>query len=88
MPVGKMFDLFKATDSLIVEISCGDLQKKNRLDLFCFRLFCLLDGVEMPWDSWRGIALVAREDLPDEVDEINDDFLHDAWRHRHDVPNG
>jgi hypothetical protein len=77
-----MYELFDFVDSLIAEISDGQVEKKELLETFFFRLLSAFDGVEGPDLHWKGIALVATEDLPDEVTEINDDFLHDAWSSR------
>jgi|GEM_PF-3001495 len=54
------------------------------LEGFFFRVLCIFDGIEGKDLSWKGVSLVASEDLPDNVDEINDDFLHDEWSNRSD----
>lgn len=77
-----MYDLFDIIDSIIAEMSDGEPEKKDFLESFFFRVLGVFDGVEGPDLGWDGIALVAPEDLPDDVDEINDDFLHDAWSSR------
>ena len=77
-----MYDLFDIIDSLIAELSDGEPEKKDLLESFFFRVLSVFDGVEGPDLGWSGIALVAPEDLPDNVDEINDDFLHDVWSSR------
>jgi hypothetical protein len=77
-----MYELFDFVDSLIATMSDGQAEKKALLGSFFFRLLSVFDGVEGPDLHWKGIALVATEDLPDDVEEINDDFLHDAWSSR------
>jgi len=80
--VRKMYDLFEIIDSLIERQAEGDEERRRLLKGFCFRLFSVLDGLEEPNEDWKGVALVAREDLPEGAEEINDEFLHDAWSNR------
>ena len=80
--IQKMWELFEVVDALISELAEGDHKKEEMLRVFFFRILSVLDGVEGPSVEWKGIALVAGEDLPEEVEEINDDFLHDAWSSR------
>lgn len=77
-----MYKLFDFVDSLIEKMSDGQAEWKELLESFFFRLLSVFDGVEDPDLHWKGIALVTTEDLPDSVEEINDDFLHDAWSSR------
>jgi len=79
MSIEKMYQLFEELDVLIGKVSQDSKETESLLDLFCFRVFSILDGVEASNLSWKGVALVARENVPDSLDEINDDFLHDAW---------
>jgi hypothetical protein len=74
--------LFRSMDELIEESCLGDADRRQMLERFCFRLLCVFDGIEGPTIGWRGVALVAPSDLPEGVDEINDDFLHDEWSNR------
>jgi len=84
-----MFQLFEELDTLISELSGGEKAKEELLELFSFRFFSILDGVEASDVSWKGVALLAREAVPDTLDEINDDFLHDAWAdHRREKHGG
>jgi len=80
--VKKMYELFDIVESVITELSRGNSEKKDLLNTFFTRLLTVLDGQEGLDINWNGIALVAPEDLPDDVEEINDDFLHDAWSNR------
>ena len=80
--VKKMYELFDIVESVIKELSQGNSEKKDLLNTFFTRLLTVLDGQEGLDINWNGIALVAPEDLPDDVEEINDDFLHDAWSNR------
>jgi hypothetical protein len=75
-------ELFAAIDALISDTADGDRQKKVMLEEFFFRVLCIFDGVEMPNDEWKGISLVPRAELPHDVKEINDGFLHDEWSDR------
>jgi hypothetical protein len=77
-----MYELFDFVDSVVARVSDGQVEKKELLESFFFRLLCVFDGVEGPDLDWKGIALVAAEDLPDGVEEINDEFLHDVWSSR------
>jgi hypothetical protein len=79
--VEKMWTFFDIVDDLINRISQDDDHKRQLLDSFFFRVLTVCDGLEGP-EGWKGIALVATEDLPDEVEEINDGFLHDMWSDR------
>lgn len=80
--IKKMYELFDIVESVITELSQGNSEKKDLLNTFFTRLLTILDGQEGLDINWNGIALVAPEDLPDAVEEINDDFLHDAWSNR------
>jgi len=80
--VRKMNEFFDIVDSIITELSQGDVGKKDLLNTFFIRVLTVIDGQEGLDIKWNGIALVAPEDLPDHVEEINDDFLHDAWSDR------
>ena len=80
--VKRMWELFDIVDSVILELAEGDSRKEELLTAFFVRLLCVGDGGEGSELEWRGIALVAQEDLPDEVEEINDELLHDAWSSR------
>jgi len=77
-----MFDFFDTVESLIQELSAHDNNKQDLLNSFFIRLLSVLDGEEGTSIDWRGIALVSRDDLPEAIQEINDEFLHDVWTHR------
>ena len=77
-----MWRFFDFVDSIIADFAQNDNEKVELLESFFFRVLCVLDGVEGPDLDWQGIALVASGDLPDTVDEINDDMLHDVWTAR------
>lgn len=79
--VRRMWEFFDTVDSLIGELAAGDDRIRGILCTFFFRVLTICDGLEGP-DGWNGIALVATEDLPGDVEEINDAFLHDAWSER------
>lgn len=80
--VKKMYEFFDIVESVITELSQGNSEKRDLLNTFFTRLLTVLDGQEGLDINWNGIALVAPEDLPDGIEEINDDFLHDAWSNR------
>lgn len=77
-----MFKFFDHVETIINNLSCNDQYKKELLDSFFHRILLVFDGIEGPDIDWNGIALVARTDLPENVDEINDEFLNDAWSNR------
>lgn len=76
--VAKMWQFFAIVRDVIDRMADGKPQTKEVLTEFMLRVLTICDGMEGPED-WNGIALVAQENLPDEVEEINDGFLHDAW---------
>lgn len=82
--VRKMYQFFDIVDDLIKRSSSNDPELSRSLDAFFFRILTICDGLEGP-EGWNGIALVAREDLPAELEEINDEFLHDAWSSRYEA---
>lgn len=77
--VAVMWKLFDFFDHVVADVAEGDDEKAILLNQFLVRLLSTFDGVEGPDLKWKGIALVAREDLPETVQEINDEFLHTAW---------
>jgi hypothetical protein len=79
-----MWSFFEMIDSCIMELAQGDPEKKELLDRLVFEMLCIFDGVSSPDSDWNGIVLVATDELPDGVEEINDDFLHDAWSYRNE----
>jgi hypothetical protein len=79
--VRRMWEFFTVVDDLIENLSEGEPSMKDALDPFFFRVLTICDGLEGP-TGWEGISLVAPEDLPEIVQEINDEFLHDAWSGR------
>lgn len=80
--VDKMWVFFDMVASAIAELAEGDPNKEELMNTLVVRILSILDGVEGPHLEWNGIALVAQEDLSDNVNTINDDFLHDAWSSR------
>jgi hypothetical protein len=76
--VERMWQFFDAIDYAIEHTAPGDANLRKSLRALVFRILTVCDGLEGP-EGWKGIALVAREDLPPDVEEINDEFLHDAW---------
>ena len=82
--VDKMWVFLDMVASVVAELAEGDPDKKDLMNTLIVRILSILDGVEGPDLEWKGIALVAQDDLPDDVDTINDDFLHDAWCSRKD----
>ncbi|MEN6450108.1 MAG: hypothetical protein ABFC96_06430 [Thermoguttaceae bacterium] len=78
-----LWRLFDVVDTITSELGRGDEERKDLLDNFFFRFLTVCDGLEGP-EGCRGIALVATEDLPSDVEEINDGFLHELWAERHD----
>ncbi len=80
--VAAMWKLFDFVDHLIADTADGDGEKARLLNQFFVRLLSTFDGVEGPDLEWKGIALIAREDLAADAREINDEFLHTAWSER------
>ena len=83
--VQRMWQFFDTIDDLIKRESKGDDHVRKMLETFLFRILTVLDGLEGP-DGWKGLALVAHEDLPEGTEEINDGFLHDMWSERKNTP--
>jgi hypothetical protein len=73
---------FGQVDHAISEMSEGNAEKEELLKIFFVRVLSILDGLEGEDSSWKGIRLVAPEDLPSGVREVNDGFLHDEWSER------
>jgi len=80
--IAKMHEFFEIVDLLIQELSADDPAKREMLEHFFFRILCVCDGMEGSDLDWKGIALVAQENLPSGVEEVNDGFLHDVWSER------
>jgi hypothetical protein len=75
---------FHNVDLVIDEMSEGDSAHRELLRQFFFRVLSIIDGVEgADVTQWRGIALIAKEDLKSGLEEINDNFLHELWSERH-----
>jgi hypothetical protein len=77
-----MYKFFDQVDLIAKNLSSGSEESKVLLDTFFHRVLRICDGLEGPDIDWNGIALVARDDLPENIDEINDDFLNEAWTNR------
>jgi hypothetical protein len=86
--LARMHQFFDSVDQAIEGISAGDAAKREDLERLLLRVLLICDGLEGPDLEWTGIALVAREDLPDTVEEVNDGFLHDAWSERDRTRSG
>lgn len=80
--INKMYEFFDIIDTIIIEMSEEDTEKAKLLETFFVRILSVCDGLEGPNFDWNGIALVAAENLPKDVEEINDDFLYSAWLNR------
>jgi hypothetical protein len=79
--INTMFQFFDHVER-IIGIIARDEEDKKILDSFFYRVLRVCDGLEGPDIKWIGIALVARADLPEDVNEINDEFLSEAWLNR------
>ncbi len=77
----KIWELFELIQDVVDEMALDKDGNKKLLNEFTIRILTILDGLEGPV-GWKGIALVAKEDLPDSIPEINDGFLHELWSER------
>ena len=76
-----MWEFFDIVDDIITEMAGDDQGISKILKYFFIRILSVCDGLEGA-ENWKGIALVAQEDLPSNVEEINDGFLHEMWADR------
>lgn len=81
--VAVMEELFDIVEGIITDMAQGDSEKSVLLKQFFVSVLSVMDGLEAnDLKSWKGVALIARDDLPKSVPEINDGFLHEMWSER------